>query len=77
MGLGLGGIRDENENGVGDTHAVKLISEISPDPLFDRNGRDGLENATGNLVGITLGVRTTVFEVAFVAVVHEAVRDAD
>ena len=56
---------------------MKLISEISPDSLLDRNCRDCLENATGNLVRIPLGVRTTVFEVAFIAVVHEAVRDAD
>ena len=46
-------------------------------PLFDWNGCDGLENAACDLVRVALGVWTTVFEVTFVAVVHEAVRDAD
>jgi hypothetical protein len=49
-------------------------------PFRERQEVCGLgqfENAAGDLVGIALGVRTAVFEVALVAVVHEAVRDAD
>src|SRR5690349_7882464 len=42
-----------------------------------RNGLDGLQDATGNLVGVALRVWTAIFEIALVAVVHKAVRDTD
>ena len=45
--------------------------------LLDRYFGDRLENAAGNRVRIALAVRTTVFEVTFVAVVDEAVWHTD
>ena len=51
--------------------------ETGAKPLLDGYGRDGLKDAACDLVGIALGVWTPVFEVALVAVVHEAVWDAN
>ena len=51
--------------------------ETGAKPLLDGYGCDGLEHAARDLVGIALGVWTPVFEVALVAVVHEAVWDAN
>ncbi len=45
--------------------------------LGGRNFRDRFEDSAGDLVGIPLRIRATVFEVTFVAAVHEAVGDAD
>src|SRR5262245_34929783 len=42
-----------------------------------RNLGDRLQDLRGDLVGVALRVRTTVFQVALVAVVHEGVRHAD
>ncbi len=41
------------------------------------DGRDRLQNAAGDLVRVSGGVRTTVFQVATVGVLWEAVRHAD
>src|SRR5690242_12090035 len=45
--------------------------------LRGRNRGDGLENTAGDLVGVALGVRAAILEIALVAVVDEAVRNAD
>ena len=45
--------------------------------LLCRDGRDRLQDAAGDGVGIALGVRTAIFEVALVTGRHEAVWDAD
>lgn len=43
----------------------------------ERDSRNRLQDAAGDLVGIALGVRTAIFQVTFIVVVHETVRDAD
>ena len=45
--------------------------------LAGRDRGDRLKNAAGDLVGVALRIRAAILEVAFVAAVDEAVRDAD
>src|SRR6185369_8382909 len=42
-----------------------------------RNFRDGLQDLGSDLVGVALGVRATVFQIALVVVLDERVRHAD
>ena len=42
-----------------------------------RHGSDRRQDARGDLVGVALGVRTAILEIALVAIVDEAVRHAD
>src|SRR5688572_18817775 len=52
-------------------------NQQNSEALLQRHSRDRLQDTTGDLVRVALRVWTAVFQVSLVAVVHEAVRDAD
>src|SRR5882724_8071846 len=49
----------------------------NPWNLFRRDAGNRLENPAGDLVGISLGIRRVIFQVALVVAIHEAMRYAD
>ena len=65
------------------THNLGRLARIAPGErgtdygLLCRHGGNGLQDPTGNLVGVTLRVGPAILQVAPVAVVGEAMRHAD
>ena len=53
------------------------LSRRGADFTAGRHGRDRFEDLRGDLVRVALRIRPAIFEIAFVAVVDEAVRHAD
>src|SRR5580698_269315 len=60
-----------------DAPARVSIESLGRSRLGGRNRRDRLQDLGSDLVGVALGVRATIFQITLVAIVDEAVRDAD